>query len=141
MGRGDVVDALAQLSWHVQSRIGAAAAQRGISTSQLRLLGILRDREPEMLELARHLGLDKSSVSGLVDRAESRGLVERVPGEGDRRKIAVRLTASGRSLATDLERDVQERLGPTIDAMSAAQRDGLVSLVSSVLGWTSADGA
>ncbi len=37
-----------------------------------------------MNELARLLDLDKSSVTGLVDRAERRGLVTRVPSTADR---------------------------------------------------------
>ena len=130
MDRGDVVDALAQLSWHVQSSIGDAAAAHGISTSQLRLLGILRDREPEMLALARYLRLDKSSVSGLVARAESRGLVERTPLASDGRRVAVRLTASGRALAADLEAEVQSQLAPLIDGMSGAEQSALVALVA-----------
>jgi len=129
MERGEIVDALAQLSWHVQGQIGDAAAGHAVSASLLRLLGILRDREPEMLELARHLQLDKSSVTGLVARAEARGLVERVAGAVDRRTVAVRLTAAGRELARQLESDVHARLGPVIDAMPEAERAGLVRLV------------
>ncbi len=123
------MDALAQLSWHVQSSIGDAAAAHGISISQLRLLGILRDREPEMLALARHLRLDKSSVSGLVARAESRGLVERIPLASDGRRVAVRLTASGRALAAALEADVQKHLDPLIDTMSGAEQSAFVAMV------------
>jgi DNA-binding MarR family transcriptional regulator len=130
MNRGDVVDALAQLSWHVQSSIGDAAAAHGISISQLRLLGILRDREPEMLALARYLRLDKSSVSGLVSRAESRGVVERIPLASDGRRVAVRLTASGRALAAELEADVQKQLAPIIDAMSDDEQSAFVALVT-----------
>ena len=130
MDRGDVVDALAQLSWHVQSSIGDAAAARGVSLSQLRLLGILRDREPEMLALARYLRLDKSSVSGLVARAESRGLVERIPLASDGRRVSVRLTASGRALAAELEADVQRELAPLIDAMSESEQSAFVALVA-----------
>ncbi|HEY4226131.1 MAG TPA: MarR family transcriptional regulator [Pseudolysinimonas sp.] len=130
MDRGDVVDALAQLSWHVQSRIGDAAAAAGVSLSQLRLLGILRDREPEMLELARFLQLDKSSVSGLVGRAEIRGLVERMPLPSDGRRVAVRLTASGRALAAGLESAVEEQLAALIDAMSDRDQVELVQLVT-----------
>ena len=51
------------------------AAEHDLSIVQTRLLGVLRDRKPTMNELARLLELDKSSVSGLVDRAERRGLV------------------------------------------------------------------
>ena len=129
MNRGDVVDALAQLSWHVQAQITEAAAEQGVSPSLLRLLGILRDREPEMLELARHLQLDKSSVTGLVSRAEERGLVERVAGAVDRRTVAVRLTPAGHELAAHLESEVFARLAPVIDAMPAEDRAGFVRLV------------
>jgi DNA-binding MarR family transcriptional regulator len=128
--RGQVVDALAQLSWAVQSGIADAAAARGLSLSQLRLLGILRDREPEMLELARYLRLDKSSVSGLVARAEARGLVERIALASDGRRVAVRVTASGRALASQLESDVQQNLAPLIDGMSATEQSALTALVA-----------
>jgi DNA-binding MarR family transcriptional regulator len=130
MDRGDVVDALAQLSWHVQFLIGAAATAEGISSSQLRLLGILRDREPEMLELARFLHLDKSSVSGLVGRAEVRGLVERVPLASDGRRVAVRLTAAGRAAAATLEAEVQQQLAPLIEAMTEREQSDLVRVVA-----------
>ncbi len=132
MDRGDVVDALAQLSWHVQSRIGDAATAHGVSLSQLRLLGILRDREPEMQTLATYLHLDKSSVTGLVARAEARGLLERIPGEGDRRTVVVRLTDAGHALAGEVEAEVQRLLEPTIDAIPVAERETLVSLVATV---------
>ncbi|GHF33280.1 hypothetical protein FHX82_005262 [Amycolatopsis bartoniae] len=49
------------------------AAEHELSVVQLRLLGVLRDRRPGMLELGAHLGLDKSSMTGLVSRAEKRG--------------------------------------------------------------------
>src|SRR5664279_3582354 len=58
------VDGLVQLSFQVQSVIAQTAARHDLTVPQVRLLGILRDREPGMLQLARHLGLDKSSWSG-----------------------------------------------------------------------------
>ena len=66
------------------------AREHDLSIIQTRLLGVLRDRRPTMNELARFLDLDKSSVTGLVDRAERRGLVERVPSTADRRAVLVR---------------------------------------------------
>lgn len=62
------------------------------SLTQLRLLGVLRDRRPRMTELAAFLGLDKSTLSGLVDRAERRGLVARDKNPQDRRVVDVFLT-------------------------------------------------
>jgi hypothetical protein len=65
------------------------AAEHDLSIIQTRLLGVPRDRKPTMNELAWFLGLDKSSVTGLVDRAERRGLVARVPSTTDRRAVLV----------------------------------------------------
>lgn len=72
-----IVDALCQLSFKVHAVVGRVADDNDMSVVQVRLLGILRDRDPGMLELAAFLGLDKSSVTGLVTRAEARGLVQR----------------------------------------------------------------
>ena len=85
----DAVDALAQISLMVQATLERRAGEHGISLTQSRLLEILRDRTPTMNELALLLGLDKSSTSGLVDRAQRRGLVRRVPSQFDRRSVRV----------------------------------------------------
>ena len=96
------------------------AAEHDISIVQTRLLGVLRDREPTMNGLARLLGLEKSSVTGLVDRAERRGLVVRVPSSTDGRAVLVSLTAEGRSLASEVasrfEDEVSTMLAPSADA-------------------------
>jgi hypothetical protein len=68
-----LVDALAQLSFQVHNCLAEIAADHDLSIVQTRLLGVLRDREPTTNELGRHLGLDKSSISSLVDRAQRRG--------------------------------------------------------------------
>jgi MarR family transcriptional regulator, lower aerobic nicotinate degradation pathway regulator len=91
-----IVDALVQMSFLVQGALARYAAAHDLSLVQTRLLGVLRDREPTMQGLSKLLNLDKSSVTGLVDRAEHRGLVRRIPAIDDRRTIRVSLTPSGR---------------------------------------------
>ena len=66
-----LVDSLVQSSFLIQGALRRVAARQDLSVIQMRLLGILRDREPGTLLLSRLLGLDKSSVTGLVDRAEN----------------------------------------------------------------------
>src|ERR1700744_2597914 len=85
------VDGLAQLSFLTLGLLERRAGEHRISIIQTRLLGVLRDRTPTMNELATLLGLDKSSATGLVDRAERRGLVSRVPSSADRRVVLVEL--------------------------------------------------
>jgi DNA-binding MarR family transcriptional regulator len=127
------VDGLAQLSFLVQGALERRAAEHDVSIVQTRLLGVLRDRRPTMNELAKLLGLDKSSVTGLVDRAERRGLVARIPSTADRRSVLVGLTDQGRALVASVgggfEADVTQVLG----LLPAHDRAALSSLVSRLL--------
>jgi len=128
------VDALAQTAFLIQGTLERrAAADHGFSLVQTRLLGVLRDRQPTINGLARLLGLDKSSVSGLVDRAQRRGLVTRTPSTADRRSVLVSLTPEGRALATEVAgrfaADVATILGP----LTPSERATLTGLLSRVL--------
>ncbi len=111
-----LVDGLAQLSFLIHRMLERRAAEHDLSIIQTRLLGVLRDRRPTMNELGRLLALDKSSVSGLVDRAERRGLVTRVPSPADGRAVLVSLTDHGRSIvsaaSSQFGADVLELLSP-----------------------------
>ncbi|MFC5501962.1 MarR family winged helix-turn-helix transcriptional regulator [Lysinimonas soli] len=133
MARDPDLDSLVQLSWRVFDVLDDTARRHELSPTQLRLLAILRDREPEMLELAAHLGLDKSSTSGLVARAEGRGLVQRVPSDSDRRRVAVRLTDAGRAQATVLEQESYAALGAIMDRLPTDQRSAFAAICRELL--------
>jgi DNA-binding MarR family transcriptional regulator len=128
-----LVDALVQLSFAVQAALGSVAAAHDLSVIQLRLLGVLRDREPGMLGLARALNLEKSSVTGLVNRAQRRGLVERVDAEHDGRAVHVRLTAAGRGLAAELTAAVTRPVAELAAGLPAKDRATLSRLASRVV--------
>lgn len=126
-------DALAQLSFLVLARIEARSASNGLSVVQSRMLGILRDRTPLISELGARLGLDKSSISGLVDRAARRGLVERVPSTQDRRAVHVRLTPEGRTIVAAAQRDYEKDVVDLLAPLPEGQQDTLVRLLSRLL--------
>jgi DNA-binding MarR family transcriptional regulator len=109
-----LVDSLVRLSFAVQAILARVGAAHDISIVQARLLGILRDREPTMAQLARHLNLDKSSVTGLVDRAERRGLVRRAATPVDGRSVQVTLTERGRAIATTFAAEVEEAVNALV---------------------------
>jgi MarR family transcriptional regulator, lower aerobic nicotinate degradation pathway regulator len=127
------VDGLAQLSFVVQGILERLAAEHDISIVQTRLLGVLRDREPTMNELARLLGLEKSSVTGLVDRAERRGLVARVPSSTDGRAVLVSLTDEGRSLVSAVANRFEGEVSSMLAHLPKRDRDVLSRLVSRLL--------
>jgi len=126
-------DALAQVSFVVLATLGRRASENGVSIIQTRLLGVLRDRTPSMNELAKLLELDKSSVTGLVDRAEERGLVTRIPSTADRRSVQVTLTGEGRSLAAAATGAFDADVEGLLDGLSPAQRRTLTRLLSRVV--------
>ncbi len=128
----DDVDAIAQLSFAVHDTLGELAAAHDLSLTQLRMLGILRDREPAMLDLARRLKLTKSSASGLIDRAEKRGLVERTPAEHDGRGVHVRLTAEGRRLAERLTEAADAAIAELLEPLATRDRARLAALAEAV---------
>ncbi len=132
-GDVDIVDALAELSFFVQGALAKHAAALDLSLIQTRLLGVLRDREPTMQELARFLELDKSSVTGLVDRAERRGFVVRTPSTDDRRAIRVALTASGRRHIADVGAAFQRDIAAATASLPPADKKRLSSLARRVV--------
>jgi MarR family transcriptional regulator, lower aerobic nicotinate degradation pathway regulator len=127
------VDGLAQLSFLVHGTLERLAAEHGLSIIQARLLGVLRDRTPTMKELGRLLGLDKSSTSGLVDRAEARGLVSRVPSQTDRRAVLVNLSDEGRSLVAEVAARFETEIDAVLDRLKPRDREALSRLVSRLL--------
>ncbi|MEU6173965.1 MarR family transcriptional regulator [Streptantibioticus parmotrematis] len=126
-------DALVQLSFLIQGALSVAGAEHDLSITQIRLLGILRDRQAGMLELAGHLGLDKSSMTGLVSRAEKRGLVRRAPSPRDGRAVVVTLSPLGRQLTERCAAEIGRRVDCLMERVSHAQRAQLTELATALL--------
>lgn len=127
------VDGLAQLSFVVQRLLERRAAEHDLSIIQSRLLGVLRDRQPTMQELAKLLGLDKSSVTGLVERAERRGLVARAASPADGRAVLVSLTRQGRSLIARASAEFEADVSALLERLPKSDRRALSGLVSRLL--------
>ncbi|MET7484465.1 MarR family transcriptional regulator [Streptomyces sp. NPDC005538] len=128
-----LVDALAQLSFLVQNGLAEIAGRYDLSITQTRLLGILRDREPTMNQLGRHLGLDKSSITGLVDRAQRRGLVTRTASTVDRRSFQVSITDDGRRLGEEIGARFAELIERSVAPLSEADRKRLSRLATRIV--------
>jgi DNA-binding MarR family transcriptional regulator len=127
------VDGLAQLSFLTIGLLERRAGEHRISVIQTRLLGVLRDRTPTMHELAALLGVDKSSATGLVDRAQRRGLVTRVPSSADGRVVLVDLTEAGRALVAEVSTGFESEVETLLQRLPPPDRAELARLVSRLL--------
>jgi DNA-binding MarR family transcriptional regulator len=104
----------------------------GVSMTQLHVLSLLQGHgDLPMSRLAEMTDVSLSNTTGLVDRIEERGLVERVRVPEDRRVVLVRLTAAGRELLESVEllrtatlRRILDRLAPDqLERLAAAAAD------------------
>lgn len=65
-------------------------------------------------ELARHIFLSQATVTGILDRLEARGLVERVRQLTDRRRISICLTEKGEELTASAPSPLQDRFSENL---------------------------
>lgn len=82
-----------------------------LTAPQLLCLRFLRDsaEAPTAGEVARALALSGGTVTGILDRLERRGLLERRRGERDRRRVRVELTEEGRRVAWEAPLPLHEK--------------------------------
>jgi DNA-binding MarR family transcriptional regulator len=83
--------------------------------------------------LAQAVSLDRSTMVGVVDMLESRGLIERRRGD-DRRTNGLWLTAEGRALVVRLKRRIQAHERRVAARLSAQERAQLLALLEKLSG-------
>jgi DNA-binding MarR family transcriptional regulator len=99
-----------------------------LSPIQCHVLHLIEPEQPmPMGRLAEALACDASNVTGLVDRLEARGLVQRKPLSHDRRVKVLRLTPVGVRLRAQLLRRMTE--GCPLSRLSQGQRRTLVEIL------------
>lgn len=118
----ELVDVLVQLSFAVQAVLGRLAESQEMSIPQVRMLAVLEDREIGVQELAEILEQGKSSTSGLVSRAERRGLVRRQAVPGDGRAVHVALTPAGRALVRTVREAAHAEITRLAEPLSGDNR-------------------
>ena len=102
--------------------LSAELSNKNLSYSQFMLLDYLNaSQPPTMTDIARKVGHSTAAVTGLVDRLERLGHVERVRATGDRRKTLVRVTTSGAALMEQLQRGLQKQLERAVTTSSNTQ--------------------
>lgn len=124
-----LIDALVPAAFVTMAALNKIGADNDLSLTLIRVLGILWDRRPRMAELADHLGLKKSTMTGLIDRAEQRGLVARAPNAEDDRAIDVFLTRKGAALVERLRAQGLQALAPLTERLNASDQKLLTDLL------------
>jgi DNA-binding MarR family transcriptional regulator len=111
-----------------------------LTVSQSYCLRILYFRGPQAMgALAADLDVRLSTMTGIIDQLQEKGLVERVDHPRDRRSLHVRLTPKGRKLYRGAHEAFLSHLKPLVDGRTAAARqqirDFLAEVIRVIRGW------
>jgi DNA-binding MarR family transcriptional regulator len=124
---GEVVDVLT--SWGPRDFIGAFQRFHAgsISLIHLNVLILLEGTGPlPMSRLAEALDISVASITGVVDRMEARGLVQRRRDAQDRRVILVEPAEGGRQLFAEIDARRREGLARLLEKLSEKELQGLL---------------
>jgi DNA-binding MarR family transcriptional regulator len=113
----------------------AVQEKYGVRLAGLRALAILRDLGTVPISrFAEALSIPRSTATGVVDRLEERGLIERAFDPVDRRIINIRITARGLAALEARALIEGSTLGERIRALAPEQQRQLATLLEQIIG-------
>jgi DNA-binding MarR family transcriptional regulator len=121
--QNDDAAGLVALSGLVQAAFARVAERHDLTPVQARLVCVLAHGPRGMADVARGFGVEKAALTGLVDRAERRGLAKRLPVPGDRRALRVALTDTGRRSAAAFHAEVSAELTQLLSPLAPHDRE------------------
>lgn len=109
--------------------------RQGVSMTHYHVLSMLeRHGEMTMSRLAEMLDVSLSNATGLVDRMEERGFVERVRVADDRRVVIARISSHGHELLAEVEVLRDDILGRVLARLDDAQLDRVARALEDLRG-------
>jgi DNA-binding MarR family transcriptional regulator len=102
-----------------------------ISAAQLNCILTLYEYGPlPPSKIAQHMMVKSSTVTGVVDRLEKKGLAERVRNSPDRRMITIQLTRDGKKLAENAPPPIQQKIIDGLKQTKSAKKEQIVTALN-----------
>jgi DNA-binding MarR family transcriptional regulator len=128
----EVIGLIARIVQRYTKEYEQAASSLELTSIQAKVLVALDEPKP-MHRIAEKLGSERSNVTGIIDRLEARGLVERRPGETDRRVKYIVRTELGQELTAKFQRQLRFAADP-LSSFDTADKKQLRDLLQRMLG-------
>ncbi len=113
--------------------LDARLSELGITSSQAHVLSTLNQEDGLPLSsIGKKVFLDKPAITGLADRLEKDGLVERRRTSIDRRVIRLFLTSKGKAVITHYETVIQEIDNDIVSALSTDELSEFRNILNKV---------
>ena len=109
------------------------ATRHGVTPTQLSVLKLLAEiGDLSLGTLSKEIRAHNSTVTGIVDRMEAAGLVERARSDEDRRVWIIRLTTAGKKVAERARVSPWDVLRQALAELSPSDQEKLTSLMRKV---------
>jgi DNA-binding MarR family transcriptional regulator len=130
----EVVELIGSVVNRYHEEYERAASKHALTGAQARVLGLLSLEPMPMRRIAQKLKCEPSNITGIVDRLESRGLVERRPDPADRRVKLAAPTQDGARTARELRDGLDDFAREPLGSLSREERVSLRDLLRQMLG-------
>ena len=106
----DVIAAVIQLANLLTKRLGPVFEKAGVTPQQWAVLSVISANDPSIspAAIARRMGVSKQNMTGMVDRLQQLGLIERANDPNDLRSARIQLTRRGKSLIDKMSGPYEE---------------------------------
>jgi MarR family transcriptional regulator, transcriptional regulator for hemolysin len=117
---------LSRVSHALVTEQTAALEDSGISPREHAVLATAMCGEQTQTDLARAIGLDKTTMVVTVDELEAAGLAERRPAPGDRRARVIKVTPTGEQKVREAEAILGRVRDDVLGSLPAEERDAFL---------------
>lgn len=120
----DIIKTLKEIMDNIKHIMDNQFKYMDLTVPQGILISILgREGKMKISDLSKKLGLSNSTVSGIIDRLEKQGVVERIRSEEDRRVVYVTLTSDFKEKAKKHFDEAQRQIGQLINRANSEEFD------------------
>lgn len=108
-------------------------SELNLTAVQAMILGFLdQDDQITSSELGKRAELDSATLTGILDRLETAGFIERRGNPDDRRSIRIHLTKKGKAMAREASRVIAEANKEFLNVLTEEQKRNLHEIISTL---------
>lgn len=105
----------------------------GLTAPQLTALNAISRLQPITAgEFAKEIHLGHPTVTGILDRLDRRGLIQRMRGEADRRNVSISLTDEGRAVLKEAPSLLQEQFHDRLGQLAIWERSQILATLQHI---------
>jgi len=136
-----IIAAIRRIIRCIDLRSRALLSESGFTAPQLASLKAISRAggEAEPSQIARELKLSNATITGVIDRLHKRNLVERERSTEDRRRVAVRLTDTGKKALKGAPSLLQESFSDQLQEIAEWERTMMLSTLQRIASMMEAD--